>query len=50
MAVPGIGEVLPGADLGRLEYPIQMVGECGLVWQDIFVPRPSGQKRIQTTR
>jgi histidinol phosphatase-like PHP family hydrolase len=36
------------ADLGRLEYPIQMVRECGLVWQDIFVPRPSGQKRIQT--
>ena len=39
-----------GADLGRLEYPIQMVGVCGLVWQDIFVPRPNGQKRIQTTK
>jgi hypothetical protein len=36
------------ANLGRLEYPIQMVRECGLVWQDIFVPRPQGQKRIQT--
>jgi hypothetical protein len=35
------------ADLGRLEYPIQMVKECGLVWQDIFVPRPDGQKPIQ---
>jgi Domain of Unknown Function (DUF1080) len=35
------------ADLGRLEYPIQMVRECGLVWQDIFVPRPDGQKKIQ---
>jgi hypothetical protein len=34
------------ASLGRLEYPIQMVAECGLVWQDIFVPRPKGQKRI----
>jgi Domain of Unknown Function (DUF1080) len=34
------------ANLGRLEYPIQMVRECGLVWQDIFVPRPNGQKRI----
>ena len=36
------------ANLGRLEYPIQMVRECGLVWQDIFVPRPNGQKKIQT--
>jgi histidinol phosphatase-like PHP family hydrolase len=36
------------ANLGRLEYPIQMVRECGLVWQDIFVPRPDGQKKIQT--
>jgi hypothetical protein len=38
------------ANLGRLEYPIQMVGECGLVWQDLFVPRPNGQKRIQTAK
>jgi hypothetical protein len=36
------------ANLGRLEYPIQMVRECGLVWQDIFIPRPNGQKKIQT--
>ena len=35
------------AELGRLEYPIQMVKECGLVWQNIFVPRPDGQKPIQ---
>lgn len=35
------------ADLGRLEYPIKMVRECGLRWQDIFVPRPEGQKAIQ---
>jgi hypothetical protein len=34
------------ANLGRLEYPLQMVRECGLAWQDIFVPRPNGQKRI----
>ena len=27
------------ANLGRLEYPIQMVKQCGLVWQDIFVPK-----------
>lgn len=35
------------AELGRLEYPIQMVRECGLRWQDIFVPKPEGQKPIQ---
>jgi hypothetical protein len=35
------------ANLGRLEYPIQMVKQCGLVWQDIFVPKPPGQKPIQ---
>ena len=35
------------AELGRLEYPIQMVRECGLSWQDIFVPPPDGQKPIQ---
>jgi hypothetical protein len=35
------------AEMGRLEYPIQMVKECGLVWQDIFVPKPDGQKPIQ---
>jgi hypothetical protein len=35
------------ANLGRLEYPIQMVKQCGLAWQDIFVPKPAGQKPIQ---
>jgi hypothetical protein len=35
------------AEVGRLEYPIQMVRECGLKWQDIFVPKPDGKKRIQ---
>lgn len=35
------------AELGRLEYPIQMVQECGLKSQDIFVPKPDGQKPIQ---
>ncbi len=35
------------AELDRLEYPIQMVKECGLVWQDIFVPRRDGLKPIQ---
>jgi Domain of Unknown Function (DUF1080) len=36
------------ANLGRLEYPLQMVKECGLVWQDIFVPSPDGKRKIQT--
>ena len=35
------------AELGRLEYPIRMVRECGLACQDIFVPRPDGSKPIQ---
>jgi histidinol phosphatase-like PHP family hydrolase len=38
------------ANLGRLEYPIQMVKQCGLGWQDIFVPRPDGQKAIQVKK
>jgi uncharacterized protein Usg len=35
------------ANLARLEYPIQMVRECGLGWQDFFVPKPEGHKPIQ---
>ena len=35
------------ANLGHLEYPLAMEKECGLAWQDIFVPRPDGQKKIQ---
>jgi histidinol phosphatase-like PHP family hydrolase len=38
------------AELGRLEYPIQMVKQCGLVWQDFFVPKPDGQKPIQVKK
>ncbi|HUV69788.1 MAG TPA: family 16 glycoside hydrolase [Terracidiphilus sp.] len=38
------------AEIGRLEYPIQMVAECGLKWQDIFVPKPDGQKPIQVKK
>jgi hypothetical protein len=40
----------PEAELGRLEYPIQMVKECGLGWQDIFIPKPAGQKPIQVKK
>jgi hypothetical protein len=38
------------AELGRLEYPIQMVKECGIQSQDIFVPKPDGQKPIQVKK
>jgi hypothetical protein len=34
-------------DLGRLEYGLEMVKECGLTWQDFWVPRPEGAKAIQ---
>ena len=39
-----------GAELGRLEYPIQMVKQCGLKWPDIFVPKAAGQKPIQVKK
>jgi hypothetical protein len=38
------------AEIGRLEYPIEMVRQCGLRWQDIFVPKPDGQKPIQVKK
>jgi len=34
-------------DLGRLEHSVAMVRECGLTWQDIFVPKPDGEKPVQ---
>ncbi len=34
-------------ELGRMEYAVAMVKECGLGWQDIFVPKPDGQKAAQ---
>ncbi len=37
-------------NLGRLEYCLEMVDACGLGWQDIFVPRPPGEKAIQRRR
>jgi hypothetical protein len=26
---------------------VEMIKECGLAWQDFFVPRPDGQKPVQ---
>ena len=37
-------------NLGRIEYALAMVKQCGLTWQDIFVPKPDGQKAAQRKR
>ncbi len=34
-------------NLGRCEYGLEMIRECGLTWQDMFVPKPDGEKPIQ---
>lgn len=34
-------------NLGRLEYCIEMVNECRLEWQDIFIPKADGEKPVQ---
>jgi hypothetical protein len=35
------------SDLGRIEYCVSMIRECGLKWEDMWVPAPDGQKAIQ---
>ena len=35
-------------DLGRIEYALQMARECGLTWLNMWMPKPDGQKPIQT--
>ena len=37
-------------ELGRLEYALRMVQECGLTWQDMWMPKPDGQKPAQVKR
>jgi hypothetical protein len=39
-----------GKELGRLEYCLEMIDECGLAKNDIFVPKPYGKKPIQTKK
>jgi len=34
-------------NLARDEYGIEMVKECGLTWQDMFLPKPEGEKAAQ---
>jgi hypothetical protein len=35
------------SDLGRNEYCLEMIRECGLRWQDFWTPPPEGRKAIQ---
>ncbi len=35
-----------GSDLGRLEYCLEMIEECGLTPNDIFMPKPHAQKPV----
>jgi histidinol phosphatase-like PHP family hydrolase len=37
-----------GADLGTCEYARDMVKECGLTTDDMFIPDTTGQKRART--
>jgi hypothetical protein len=39
-----------GPELRRLEYCLEMVEQCGLTWQDMWTPKPDGQKPIQVRR
>ncbi len=34
-------------ELGRDEYGLRMIRECGLAWPDLWMPKPNGQKPIQ---
>jgi len=34
-------------DLGRLEYCLEMIRECGLTNNDMFMPKPNGMKKAQ---
>ena len=37
-------------NLGRSEYGLQMIRECGLTPQDIWMPKPDGQKPVQVRK
>jgi len=34
-------------EIGRLDYCFQMIRECGLTAEDMFVPKPNGEKPVQ---
>jgi hypothetical protein len=37
-----------GRELGHLEYCLEMIDECELTRNDMFVPKPYGEKPVQT--
>jgi hypothetical protein len=37
-------------NLGRSEYGLQMIRECGLTPQDMWMPKPDGQKPVQVRK
>jgi len=39
-----------GRELGRLEYSLEMARECGLTWQDMWLPKLDGQKPVQVRK
>ena len=39
-----------GRELGHLEYSLNIAEQCGLTKDDMFVPKPSGKKPIQTKK
>ena len=42
-----LGTNNPDKEMGRLEYSLRMVKECGLNWRDMWMPKPDGQKPAQ---
>ncbi len=38
------------SNLGRAEYALDMITACGLTYKDFWMPKPDGQKPIQTKR
>jgi hypothetical protein len=38
------------ANFGRLEYCLEMVKECGLTAEDMWLPKPEGQKPVQVRK
>lgn len=42
----GTNNITP--DFGRLEYSLDMVDKLGLTFKDMFMPKPDGEKPVQT--
>ena len=46
----GINNTDTDATLGRAEYGLEMIRECGLTAQDFWLPKPDGHKPVQVMR